>query len=110
MGFQFFWEGLLGQFVLGTQFTEFRFGIRVKLDASDVALGDHVAYGRMHNVTEFLVCFTDCPLHRCHIGIINNGGSFAGSTWYKPLACGIVVTMWPATLLMVHMPDRKSVV
>ena len=76
MGFQFFWEGLLGQFVLGTQFTEFRFGIRVKLDASDVALSDHIAYGGMCIVTEFSVHFTDRPLHRCHIGIINDGGIF----------------------------------
>ena len=57
-------------------FTEFRFGIGVELDASDVALGDYVVYGRMHNVTKFLVHFADCPLHRCHIGIINNGGIF----------------------------------
>ena len=76
MGFQFFWEGLLGRFGLGAWFTEYGFGIWVELDASDVALCDHIAYGRMHNVTKFSVCFTDRPLHRCHISIINDGGIF----------------------------------
>ena len=50
--------------------------IWVELDAGDVALGDHVVYGGMWNVTEFSMHFADCPLHRCNIGITNDGGVF----------------------------------